>query len=312
MRYLITLFAVSLCLMIICQSCEPADLEKLGYPSVTLVSVSSITQTSAICVSNVTSDGNSTVNKKGVCWNPAQEPTIEDDLTNDGYSSGTYTSIITDLQPNTTYYVRAYATNSIGTNYSKTLGITTKDYPDVGEINGYEYVDLGLPSGLKWATYNVGATSPEMPGGYYAWGELETKDYYGTDNSYTYNVELEDISGDPQYDVARAEWGSTWRMPKVNEMNELMSYCTYEEIDINGREVYKLTSKINGCSIILPRAGYKISTYHHYYNATVCYWSSTPYQSSLNNRAYGRDGYGCGSCSTPERYMGFTIRPVSN
>ena len=312
MRLLITLFALSLCLMLICQSCEPADLEKLGYPYVTLVSVSSITQTSAICVSNVTSDGNSSVNKKGVCWSPAHDPAIEDDMTDDGYGSGTYTSIITDLDPNTTYYVRAYATNSVGTNYSETYSFTTKQETDMGEINGHEYVDLGLPSGLKWATCNVGASSPEMSGEYYAWGELETKDYYGTDNSSTHEVVMEDISGDPNYDIARAKWGSTWRMPKVNEMNELMNYCTYEEVDINGRKVYKLTSKINGCSIILPRTGYKSAYSHNYYNAAICYWSSTPYQSSLNNRAYGKDGYGCGSCSTPERYMGFTIRPVSD
>ena len=312
MRRLTTLFMISICLMFLCQSCKPGDLEKWGYPSVTLVSVSSVTQTSAICVSNVTSDGNSSVNKKGVCWSTSKEPTIEDDLTNDGYWSGTYTSIMTDLDPNTTYYVRAYATNGVGTNYSETMSFTTKLESDIGEINGYEYVDLGLPSGLKWATCNVGASSPEMPGGYYAWGELETKDYYGSDNSTTYEIELEDISGDPYYDVARAKWGSTWRMPKVGEINELKANCSYpEEIEINGRKAYKYTSNINGCSIILPHTGYK-SYYNHYsYNAYGCYWSSTPYSSSLNNRAYAKEGYG-NSVSTPERYYGFTIRPVSD
>ena len=306
MRRLITLFVVSLCLMLVCQSCEPVDLEELGYPSVTLVSVSSITQTSAICVSNVTSEDNSTVNKRGVCWSLANDPTIEDDITDDGYRSGTYTSIITDLQPNTTYYVRAYATNSIGTNYSKTFGITTKDYPDIGEINGHEYVDLGLPSGTKWATCNLGASSPEMPGGYYAWGELETKDYYGTDNSYTQNVELEDISGDPEYDVARAEWGSTWRIPKVSEINELEANCSYpEEIMINGRKAYKYTSNINGCSIILPHTGYKSAYDHYSYNAYGYYWSSTPCEGGLNNRSY-TNSY------NSERYYGLSIRPVSD
>lgn len=54
-------------------------------------------------------------------------------------------------------------------------------------------------------------------------------------------------------------------------------------------------------------------SYNHYaYNAYGCYWSSTPYQSSLNNRSYGKDSFGCGSCTTHERYMGFTVRPVSN
>ena len=281
-------------------------------PTVTTKSVSDITETSAYCGGDVTSDGGSPVTARGVCWSTAQNPSINSKKTVDGSGTGSYSSQITGLSSNTTYYYRAYATNINGTAYGEVESFTTEEISLTGEINGYEYVDLGLPSGLKWATCNVGASSPEMAGGYYAWGELETKDYYGSDNSSTYEIDMEDISGDPNYDIARAKWGSTWRMPKVTEMNELMSFCTYEEIDINGRKVYKLTSKINGCSIILPRAGYKSAYSHNYYNATICYWSSTPYQSSLNNRAYGKDGYGCGSCSTPERYCGFTIRPVSD
>ena len=285
---------------------------QIELPTVITGSIGDVATNSAVCGGSVTSDGGSPITARGVCWSTAQNPTINSNKTSDGTGTGSYSSNLTNLSKNTKYYVRAYASNSKGTAYGEVKSFTTEEITMTGEINGYEYVDLGLPSGLKWATCNVGATSPEMPGGFYAWGELETKDYYGTDNSSTHEVVMEDISGDPQYDVARAEWGSTWRMPKVNEMNELMNYCTYEEMDINGRMVYKLTSKINGYSIILPRAGYKISSYHHSYNATICYWSSTPYQSSLNNRAYGKDGYGCGSCSTPERYMGFTIRPVSN
>ena len=285
---------------------------QIELPTVITGSIGDVATNSAVCGGSVTSDGGSPITARGVCWSTAQNPTINSNKTSDGTGTGSYSSNLTNLSENTKYYVRAYASNSKGTAYGEVKSFTTEEITMTGEINGYEYVDLGLPSGLKWATCNVGATSPEMPGGFYAWGELETKDYYGTDNSSTHEVVMEDISGDPQYDVARAEWGSTWRMPKVNEMNELMNYCTYEEMDINGRMVYKLTSKINGYSIILPRAGYKISSYHHSYNATICYWSSTPYQSSLNNRAYGKDGYGCGSCSTPERYMGFTIRPVSN
>lgn len=126
--------------------------------------VSEITENTAICGGNVTSDNGSRVNVRGVCWSTSQDPTIDDNITLDGYGSGSYTSIITDLNPNTTYYVRAYATNSVGTNYGETKSFTTSNKPDAGEINGYEYVDLGLPSGLKWATCNVGATSPEMPG----------------------------------------------------------------------------------------------------------------------------------------------------
>ena len=290
---------------------EPENPET-SLPTVITGSVGDITTDSALSGGEVTSDGGAAVTVRGLCWSTAQNPSINSKKTVDGSGTGSYSSQITGLSSNTTYYYRAYATNINGTAYGEVKSFTTEEISLTGEINGYEYIDLGLPSGLKWATCNVGASSPEMSGEYYAWGELETKDYYGTDNSSTHEVVMEDISGDPNYDIARAKWGSTWRMPKVNEMNELMNYCTYEEVDINGRKVYKLTSKINGCSIILPRTGYKSAYSHNYYNAAICYWSSTPYQSSLNNRAYGKDGYGCGSCSTPERYMGFTIRPVSD
>ena len=281
-------------------------------PTVTTKSVSDITETSAYCGGDVISDGGSPVTARGVCWSTAQNPSINSKKTVDGSGTGSYSSQITGLSSNTTYYYRAYATNINGTAYGEVESFTTEEISLTGEINGYEYVDLGLPSGLKWATCNVGASSPEMAGGYYAWGELETKDYYGSDNSSTYEIDMEDISGDPNYDVARAKWGSTWRMPKVSEINELKANCSYpEEIEINGKKAYKYTSNINGCSIILPHTGYK-SYYNHYsYNAYGCYWSSTPYSSSLNNRAYAKEGHG-NSVSTPERYCGFTIRPVSD
>lgn len=76
----------------------------------------------------------------------------------------------------------------------------------ISTINGHEYVDLGLPSGLKWATCNVGAKSPEEYGDYYAWGETYTKDEYKEDNCDLWDVEMEDIGGDPEYDVATSEW----------------------------------------------------------------------------------------------------------
>ncbi len=67
------------------------------------------------------------------------------------------------------------------------------------KINGYEYVDLGLPSGLKWATCNVGAEKPEDYGDYFAWGEIETKSEYTESNSLTHGKQMDDISGDVQY-----------------------------------------------------------------------------------------------------------------
>lgn len=278
-------------------------------PSVSTSSVSDITQTSARCGGNVTSDGGATVTAKGVCWSTSQNPTINSNKTNEGSGTGSFTSNITGLNHNTTYYVRAYATNSEGTSYGEVKSFTTEDKPSTGEINGHEYVDLGLPSGLKWATCNVGASSPEMPGGYYAWGELETKDYYGSENCLTYEIEMDDISGDPAYDVAAANWKSTWRMPKPIEISELFSNCSEESVEINGRECTKLTSYINGNSIILPCTGWINGTNNAYYNNYGRYWSSTPYHyansqaiSFTDNSSYQNQD---------ARYWGLSIRPVS-
>lgn len=89
-----------------------------------------------------------------------------------------------------------------------------------GKINGHEWVDLGLPSGTRWATCNVGATKPEQPGGLYAWGETATKTSYMPSNGKTYGKNMDDISGNATYDVATAKWGKGWRMPTKDEFDE--------------------------------------------------------------------------------------------
>ena len=93
----------------------------------------------------------------------------------------------------------------------------------------HEYIDLGLPSGLKWATCNIGANAPEEVGDYFAWGEIKPKDKYTEENSLTYTKNIAtsknrlwNISGKPKYDAATANWGKEWRMPTKDEMLELV------------------------------------------------------------------------------------------
>ncbi|MBR2947412.1 MAG: hypothetical protein IKC17_02345, partial [Bacteroidales bacterium] len=145
-------------------------------------------------------------------------------------------------------------------------------------INGYEYVDLGLPSGLKWATCNVGANSPEDYGDYYAWGEIETTSEYYVSNSKTYGKSMSDISGNSTYDVARAKWGGSWRLPTKKELEELESKCTWEWTTQNGKQGYKVTGP-SGNSIFLPAAGYREGSSLNYVGRFGHYWSSTPYES---------------------------------
>ncbi len=146
------------------------------------------------------------------------------------------------------------------------------------EINGYEYVDLGLPSGLKWATCNVGASSPEEYGDYYAWGETSTKSIYTSDNSLTYGKSMSDISGNATYDVARSKWNGTWRMPTLAEIEELKNECTWEWTTQGGHSGYKVTAK-NGNSIFLPAAGFRNGTTFYRVGEYGGYWCSTPNES---------------------------------
>lgn len=172
--------------------------------------------------------------------------------------------------------------------------------------NGYKYVDLGLPSGVRWAACNVGASSPEEYGKYYAWGEIATKKSYKDKNSITYGKAIDDISGNPEYDVANANWGGSWRLPTKSEMDELKNKCTWTWTTQGANCGYKVTGP-NGNSIFLPVAGYyglslKEKGYRGYY------WTSTP---SDDNSAYHlniKDGSVL--VYTLHRHYGRSVRPV--
>ena len=180
-----------------------------------------------------------------------------------------------------------------------------------GTINGHDWVDLGLPSGLKWATCNIGASTPEGYGNYYAWGETTTKSSYTEDNCRTYGVSMNDISGNATYDAARANWGSTWRMPTNAEMEELENNCTWTWTAQSGINGYKVTGQ-NGKSIFLPAAGYCHGTSRYYVGEDGYYWSSSPDKSS-DNGAY--DLYFASDYHNvnwiDRRYYGYSVRPVS-
>ncbi|NLB87452.1 MAG: hypothetical protein GX793_10375, partial [Bacteroidales bacterium] len=97
----------------------------VGVPSLTTKEISNITATSASCGGNITSDGGSSVTARGVCWSTSQNPTISSSHSTSVGGTGSFSSSITGLTANTTYYVRAYATNSIGTQYGNQLSFQT-------------------------------------------------------------------------------------------------------------------------------------------------------------------------------------------
>lgn len=184
-----------------------------------------------------------------------------------------------------------------------------------GVINGHAYVDLGLPSGIKWAACNIGANNEYESGNFYSWGELNTKRLYSQENGLTMGVNLDDISGKPQYDVATKLWGNSWRIPTIEVFRELIKYCTYRRETKNGRIGYLFTGK-NGNTIFLPASNiapmYEYQLKEHKAPSKCYYWSSTPSDRTYNNLAYYLfdDGEKLGILDS-YKSSGLTIRPVS-
>ncbi len=176
-------------------------------------------------------------------------------------------------------------------------------------INGHEYVDLGLS--VKWATCNVGANSPEDYGNYYAWGETTTRASYKESNCTTCEQEISDFSGNATYDAARANWGSTWRMPTKAEMQELVNNCTWTWTTQNGVNGMRVMGP-NGNSIFLPAAGYCQLSSRYDVGEYGYYWRSTPFESDTDIACYLYFfGSGYHDVDWHGRFFGHTVRPVS-
>ena len=185
------------------------------------------------------------------------------------------------------------------------------------DSNHPHLIDLGLPSGTKWACCNVGATTPEDYGGYYAWGETEKKTDYNwrtyehCDGSYSTCYNLGSNIAGSDYDVALVNWGGSWCMPTSEQFKELIDNCTHEWIEYNGFYGRKFTGT-NGNSIFLPAAGDRYDSKLYDTGSKGYYWSDTLYPEE-NSQAYYLNldnesenvrilnGY---------RYYGHSVRPV--
>lgn len=152
-----------------------------------------------------------------------------------------------------------------------------------------EAIDLGLPSGTKWASWNIGASSPEEYGGYYAWGETEEKSYYSWNTYVYYNDGFVDIGDDiagTQYDVAHVKWGGTWRMPSSEQIRELIVNCSSEWKAMNGMKGILVTGP-NGSTIFFPATGGFLWDGNLTYEGSVgYYWSSSLYFDELVSLLY--------------------------
>ena len=192
-------------------------------------------------------------------------------------------------------------------------------YTNCPDDNHPHAIDLGLPSGTKWACCNVGATVPEGYGGYYSWGETEEKDSYDKTNYLHYDVsagEYMDIGQyicGTDYDVAHVRWGESWQMPMYEQIKELVDNCSCQWTDINGIAGQLFTSKINGACVFLPATGNRYQSAIHYQGVEGDYWSATRLPST-NSLAYSLGFYNSGATSERISYphSGLSVRPVVN
>ena len=213
------------------------------------------------------------------------------------------------------------------------------DVYDVGLVDSvqfvetpYEWVDLGLPSGTLWATFNVGANAPEEYGDHFAWGETVPKEEYiwetyryfgGYDDDpehlqehiiskYNYSDGRKELL--PDDDAATVNWGNGYQMPSREQMEELVNsdYTTYEWTFLNGVKGRKITSKINGNSIFLPAAGFFSGTSIYNAGQGGYYWSRSLGSYILAAYELNLSYFNSGKLelSDEERQDGLSIRPV--
>ena len=199
---------------------------------------------------------------------------------------------------------------------------------DTPTPNDHEWVDLGLPSGTLWATMNVGASAPEGYGDYFAWGETAAKTEYvwdnykwiDSDNGYQlakYNTDsncgpVDDKTElEPEDDAATVNWGASWRMPSLDQQQELVDHCTWTKTTVNGVDGHLITGP-NGNTMFLPASGARFESTLNFAGTYGFYWSRTLdalsppiaycLYFSLGNTHFCSNYYA--------RYNGFVVRAV--
>ena len=176
-------------------------------------------------------------------------------------------------------------------------------------------VDLGLPSGLLWASRNIGARAPEEVGLYFSWGNL-----YGHAEGSGYNFSQDEYNTTPaaainanlslSQDAARANLGAPWRMPTAAEFQELYDNCTHVWTTLNGVDGLMFTSNVNGNTLFFPAAGFYNGTSLRYRGSSGNYWSST-YGSDTNAISMDLNSSRVDPQYSSSRRYGYSVRAVA-
>ena len=257
----------------------------------------------------------------GICYSDENRtPNYYDFKKKLGSAMQDYSFTIMNVASGTTYYYRTYVKLLDEVYYSAVNSITTMgEKPQNTLINGHEFVDLGLPSGLLWAKTNVGAASSSDDGDYFAWGETEPTSYYawstykwGDDNMTKYNSSDGKTTLDSEDDAATVNWGAPCRMPNSSEFKELYDKCdwSWRANYYLGRNGF-LVKGPNGNTIFFPASGYRIYGDRYDHGLDGYYWSRSLESSGL---AYDLEFHNLNvyTASYYARNHGFPVRPVAD
>ena len=264
-----------------------------------------------------------------VCWIPASAEVLPGDVNCDGMRGISDVTALID-------YLLTKDASSIDLETADVDGDGNVCIVDVTVLTDmilmakdHEWVDLGLPSGTLWATCNVGATTPEEYGDYFAWGETEPKDYYDwdtykwsisgntisitkycKDSNHGYNGFVDNKTElDPEDDAAYVNWGPSWRMPTMEQQQELIDNCTCTWTTQNGVNGCLVTGP-NNASLFLPAAGMYFESSLDLADSRSVYWARTlGTKGSIN--AYNMSFTWRGPiCNFFGRLYGLPVRPV--
>lgn len=235
---------------------EFTTLTGASAPTVTTAAVTEVDRNTAVSGGEVVSDGGATVTARGICWSTSENPTVDDSKTVDGDGLGEFISNLTELESNTTYYIRAYATNEAGTGYGEQVEFTTLKDGEVVDIDGnvYATVIIGnqewMAENLRVTNFNNGDPITHIAGGE-AWADNTDADnpipaytVYNFEHSAAEGLESEQEVIDAyglHYNWYAVETGNLcpagWAVPDTTEWNQLFDYLIATEDDLTEMNV---------------------------------------------------------------------------
>ena len=301
-------------------------LGNLSTPTITTADISNKTETSATTGGNITSDGGSPVTARGVCWSTSQNPTTAISKTTNGTGTGSFSSNITGLTANTTYYVRAYATNSVGTSYGNQVSFTASQSASqtVTDVEGniYNTVTIGtqvwMVENLKTTKYNDGTAIPNITDNS-TWAALTTGAYCWNNNDINFKV----IYG-ALYNWFAVNTGklcpASWHIPTDSEWTTLINYLGGESLAggklkeagiAHWQNPNKGATNETGFTALPGGSRYYAGAFS-FSGSGGCWWSSTAYSSVYAFYLTLNSDFTSADFLFQSKYYGFSIRCIKD